>query len=259
MVTQQDVIKEFMKFLDSTDKSGITAVNLAIKKASNGKYNSISDVENEFYSNLVKTLKKNDTIYTGESIDEFLTKYCGIILGNADTGAITGKDANGSSVEKNKYDIIPENTSPIDIVQWYIKANIPDIISSEIFLNKFKDSTLKIVPHNGNKDTQIDLKFTRNGLTIIVPNYNQILKKANEGNEEALLKLACINGLYSWWIEESLKLIKQSFDYEFDSNTTVQEITLQFFMVVLLPLQHILIGGIFLAIWSMNCLESQNN
>lgn len=33
MVTQQDVIKKFMKFLDDTNKTGNEAVNLAIKSA----------------------------------------------------------------------------------------------------------------------------------------------------------------------------------------------------------------------------------
>lgn len=87
MATQQEVIKAFMKSLDKTTKSGRTAINSAVKACSNFK--SLQDV----VDNLISDCQ------SATSADNFLLEKCGIIIGNADTGAITGKDAGGSKIK----------------------------------------------------------------------------------------------------------------------------------------------------------------
>ena len=74
MITQQSVIKEFMTALDATNSKGKSAVNEAVKKASNGVYGSVDDLIRKFYSDIIKA--KNATT--------FLKNYCGINLDSKD-------------------------------------------------------------------------------------------------------------------------------------------------------------------------------
>ncbi|MBR4905084.1 MAG: hypothetical protein IKZ53_10490 [Selenomonadaceae bacterium] len=97
-VSQQDVIKKFMKSLDTTNNSGISAVNQAIKAASGGYFTNINDVVDQMIADC----------QTAGSADTFLKDYCGIDLTNDDTGAITGFDAGGSEV-KTASSIVPES------------------------------------------------------------------------------------------------------------------------------------------------------
>ena len=98
MATAQEVIKNFMKSLDETSLSGESAVDEAIQACSD--FNSISDAISQMVSDC-----KN-----ASSATAFLTDYCGIILDNDDTGAITGSDAGGSTT-KTADSIVPENGS----------------------------------------------------------------------------------------------------------------------------------------------------
>lgn len=93
-MTQQEVIKTFMQSLNDTTLKGGAAVNEAIKASSSFK--SFSAVRSQFLADL-KVAKNWHT---------FLVEKCGIILDNADTGAISGADAGGSSV-KTATDILP--------------------------------------------------------------------------------------------------------------------------------------------------------
>ena len=97
MATQQEVIKKFMASLDNTTLSGETALNAAIKQATNYKYYTIQEVIDA----MIKDCQN------AKSADDFLKTYCGINLNNDDTGAITGSDA-GSSIEKTAESIVPE-------------------------------------------------------------------------------------------------------------------------------------------------------
>ncbi len=98
MATQQEVIKKFMKSLDTTTKSGTAALDEAIKACSTFK--NMQDAVDK----MVADCK------AAKSADDFLKTYCGIILDNDDTGAITGSDAGGSTV-KTKESIVPESGS----------------------------------------------------------------------------------------------------------------------------------------------------
>lgn len=93
-MTQQEVIKTFMQSLNDTTLKGGAAVNEAIKASSSFK--SFSAVRKQFLAD-IKAAKNWHT---------FLVEKCGIILDNADTGAISGSDA-GGKVTKTKTDILP--------------------------------------------------------------------------------------------------------------------------------------------------------
>lgn len=98
LVTQQDVIKKFVESLDKTSLRGTSAVDEAVRACS--KFTSYSDLMNHFLAD------RNNA----SSGDDFLKRYCGINLDNADTGAITGADA-GGSVVKTAESIVPESGS----------------------------------------------------------------------------------------------------------------------------------------------------
>ena len=87
--TQQDAIKEFMASLDKTSLTGNAAVDEAVRKASKNKFSSAQDVIDHMLSDRRKS---------GNG-DSFKKDYCGIIIGNEDTGAITGSDAGGSATK----------------------------------------------------------------------------------------------------------------------------------------------------------------
>ncbi len=62
--------------------------------------------------------------------------------------------------------------------------------------------------------------LTKNGLTINVPSQDGLTDN----------RKFIISALYTWWAEEGLKLIKESYGYSFtDGDATVREITLKFF------------------------------
>ena len=92
----QEVIRKFMKALDDTNLTGEEAMNEAVAACSH--YNSIQ--------NLIDRLVADASSYS--NAEDFLYEKCGIDFTNNDTGAITGKDAGGSSVEKTARSVIPE-------------------------------------------------------------------------------------------------------------------------------------------------------
>ena len=96
--TQLNVIKRFMHSLDlNASTSGKDALSQAIAYASGGYLTDITTAIN-------KMLKELDTY----DATNFLVNRCGIILDNADTGAITGSDAGGYKA-KTAASIVPES------------------------------------------------------------------------------------------------------------------------------------------------------
>ncbi|MBR0060506.1 MAG: hypothetical protein IJP68_03400, partial [Selenomonadaceae bacterium] len=85
-----------MKSLDTTSKSGKAALDAAVKACSS--FGNLKSVVTQLISDC-----KSAT-----STETFLKEKCGIILDNADTGAITGKDAGGSKT-KTAESIVPES------------------------------------------------------------------------------------------------------------------------------------------------------
>jgi len=84
-------------------KSDVDAINNAVRIASNGRFSSLQ--------NLVASFENDVSLYAyGHSKDQqkqWLAKYCGIIMDNDDTGAISGKDA-GGSVVKTTHSVVDE-------------------------------------------------------------------------------------------------------------------------------------------------------
>ena len=97
--TQQDVIKRFMRSLDTTNAKGEAALNEAIKYATGGYFSSFSAAVKQMVADC-KNMSANN----------FLLKKCGINLSNKDTGAITGSDAGGKKI-KTAASIVPESGS----------------------------------------------------------------------------------------------------------------------------------------------------
>ena len=71
-----DTIQKFMAALDNTTLKGTAALNEAVKACSN--FNTAQEAINQMISDL-----------NASDSDTFLQDYCGIILGNSDTGAFT--------------------------------------------------------------------------------------------------------------------------------------------------------------------------
>ena len=174
MATAQEVIKNFMKSLDETSLSGESAVDEAIQACSN--FNSISDA----ISQMVSDCKK------ASSATSFLTDYCGIILDNEDTGAITGSDAGGSTVKTAE----------------------------------------SIVPEVGSLSTYTNNSFTTNGLNVqLVTFSDDDYENHYESTTYSSLtdtQKHIWNALYTWWIPNTLNLISESYgsNFSFTSNSS---------------------------------------
>lgn len=105
-ITPQLVIQAFMKSLSETNSNESTSIDEAINYATGGKFVSRTDLVNRFIADL-----DNSPSYT-----DFLADFCDIILGNADTGAITGSDAGGDKTKTAK-SVVPEE---IVVTNWEV-------------------------------------------------------------------------------------------------------------------------------------------
>ncbi len=112
-VTGQEVIKNFMKILDTSTESGLGLLNAAVNYATGGYFDNIGAAIEQM------TL---DCSAAGNAT-KFLKNYCGIDLTNADTGALTGYDAGGSSIEKTASSIVPESGALTTNTDASFKAN----------------------------------------------------------------------------------------------------------------------------------------
>ena len=211
-VTQQSVIKKFMMSLDDSativeDAEG--ALDTAVSYASNGVFASWDDLVQKFVGDIEYY---GATSYTAS--EEFLKRYCGIDLGNADTGAIIGFDAGGAEV-KDKDNIVPESgtidpigeatTSTINGLTLYWER--PD----EEMQTRMKDQKYKIgEDENGNAVTE----------TVTTWWYN--------GGGDVAKQTAIADSLNTWWASEGLKLIEESYGLGF-AGATVKDIDVRFY------------------------------
>ncbi len=114
MATQQDVIKAFMRSLDNSTLSGANALDEAIRNCSNGKF---SDMQN-LIDCFIRDVGKYGGSYSYDvQTTNFLKNYCGIILDNTDTGAISGSDAGGTTT-KTAQSIVPETGSAANVAHF---------------------------------------------------------------------------------------------------------------------------------------------
>lgn len=223
MATQQDIIKLFMTSLDRSTKSTANdAVNAAIDTASSGKFKSLKDLSAAFLK---------DCKASPGNVSDFLREKCGIIIDNEDTGAVSGFDMGGTKI-KTEDGIVTEDGLAIRLdEQWrnYLQQTVVDP-NAPVELDGGKVT----VDKNGK------LTFTKKGLTVHVPDYDKIFNTAygaNNGSDAAINasnrakdKLIIVNGLYTWWIENALQLIEDSYgnNYGFTdaSSAKTNEITL---------------------------------
>lgn len=93
--TPLESIKKFMSSLSSSNLRGTAALDAAVIACSN-----FESMQDAIESMLEQASAAN-------SATEFLENQCGIILDNADTGAITGSDAGGATT-KTAQSVVPE-------------------------------------------------------------------------------------------------------------------------------------------------------
>lgn len=182
-VTAQDVIKKFMKSLDTTNYSGTAAVNQAVSVASGGYFRNVQAVIDSMIND-----RNNST--DGNS---FLQNYCGIILDNDDTGAISGKDAGGSTYLKTASGIVPESGS----------------------VNNFTGSS-----------------FSTNGLNIRLANCTggSNFYDMSYGNLTNSTQRYIWQAFQTWWAGGALNLIANSYgsNYGFNSSSSATVKDMQF-------------------------------
>ena len=166
--SQLEIIQRFMKSLDTTNASGRSALNQAVKYASGGYFTTLSAAINKMLDEC-KSL----------GADKFLLQKCGINLSNADTGAITGYDAGGKKIKTAE----------------------------------------SVVPESGSLDTSFTGKsFTVSGVTFYI-------SKNSLASNEAYIWQA----LKTWWAQEGLKLVEDSFGYSFnDTDAAYKKIKVVF-------------------------------
>ena len=180
VATQQDVIKNFMAALDTTTLKGTAAVNAALQACSN--FSTLQEFRNKIVS---------DCESAGDA-QTFLREYCGIIIGNSDTGAITGSDT-GNGLVKTAKTIVPESGD----------------------LQKF----------TGNE-------FTVGGLTVKLGNEGgssavKVRSFSNLSKQEKYIW----QSFYSYWLENSLDLIGNSSGENFSFNDESSAVTKTLYFV----------------------------
>ncbi|MBQ7197647.1 MAG: hypothetical protein IJS29_00125, partial [Selenomonadaceae bacterium] len=75
-----------------------------------------------------------------------------------------------------------------------------------------------IVPESGTATYPTGTSFTKRGLTVTVP------EKSTLTTDQQTI----VQGLYSWWVDECLDLIEESYGLTFDDDATVKTINLDF-------------------------------
>ena len=169
-----DAIKAFMGSLDEATSSNVTTMLNNAVTACCPIYSGIQDAINHFLEE------------AQEYRSSFLSERCGIILGNNDTGAITGSDA-GNETTKTAASVVPESGS----------------LNTSFTANS----------------------FSKNGLTVSLSSSYSSLTDVQKLIWQAL---------YTWWVEQPLELIKESYgnNYSFDDTTssaTVKSISVNFY------------------------------
>ena len=104
MTTPVGVMQKFMRALMNDKSSSVQAkLDYAVRTATNGTFNNINAAINAFIREVTAL---NDSSMADRK--RFLADRCGIIMDNADTGAISGHDAYAGNPVKNAVDIVDE-------------------------------------------------------------------------------------------------------------------------------------------------------
>lgn len=199
--TGLDVIKSFMHSLDITAKSGMSALDEAIKICSQGKYSSAASLINEF-----TTLCTSKAGNSEDECKDFLKKYCGIDLDNADTGAITGYDAGGLKV-KTATSIVKEDKN-ISVDNF---AYNPYALKQEIVpIYNYKSSN-GYTTHGISDQKQNHYVYKNNGITYYwnESNWASLGIDINVGRQ-------IVGAVITSWAGASMDLISESYGLHFN-------------------------------------------
>ena len=179
-ITEQDVMKNFTKCLSGSVLTGIAKIDEAIKKST--KFNSLQDVVDKMVA---------DCRNAG-SAEVFLRDYCGITNQN-----------------------VPKENFPLT----YIDPETGDTVEYRdsthwgVYLYPKEDGTSTnyqdLLPQNGGIKVANETTFNRYGLNVHMPNFESLT------NEEKL----ALNGVYSWWIEDAVKLVEDTYSVDFDGQS----------------------------------------
>ena len=194
-MTQQEVIKAFMKSLDETNLAGEAALNEAIRACS--PFKSFKELK----AAMINDCKK------AKSADDFLKTYCGINLDNADTGAITGSDAGGSTTKTNE-SIVPESGSLKNFKK-----------------NSFKVNGLTVKLADGKTFSKLTAaeKFIWNGLYTwwVKGALDLIAESYGDNFSYGINSSAMVNELYvNFYNEATRNYAKTSSDFDSNGNTS---------------------------------------
>ena len=167
MATPQEVIKAFMAALDKTTLKGTAALDAALQACSDFK--SLQDFKDKIISDC-KSVGNAET---------FLRDYCGIIIGNADTGALTGSDAGNGNVKTAK----------------------------------------SVIPESGDSKAFTGSSFTVDGLTVKLGKGGGTgTIRSRTFSDLSAQERYIWQSIYSWWIESGLALIGESYGENFSFN-----------------------------------------
>lgn len=183
-VSPQEIIKRFMKSLDTASNTDVSALNEAVKYATGGYFQNILAAIGQ----MVADCQSYNNANPSNGWSNFLKEKCGIDLSNTDTGAITGSDAGTSSV-KSASAIVPESGSVDD---------------------NFTDSSF---PING---LTIQLANVING------DKGKLFSDMSYSSLQNSTQRYIWQALKTWWAKGALNLIAQSYgdNFSFTSSST---------------------------------------
>ncbi len=192
-ISQQEVIKKFMRSLDDSEiitTSAIEALNVATEYASGGLYQTWSELIAGFVSDVSN---HGGADHAGGNGGEYLI------------GFIPYADTKRFLINYCGIDLTNDDTG--SITGW-------DAGGTEVKTDK------SVVPENGTiSDLQSPpgTETTINGLTFHWPTASNDLEQA------------VIDRLYTWWAQEGLNLVEESYGLSFrEEGTTVTDISVQF-------------------------------
>lgn len=138
-----DTIKRFMSALDKTKKKGEEALDEAVNAASFGRFPTMASLIANFRADL---RAHGGTTLNDAASQAFLKEYCDIDLTDDDTGAITGKNAGGTT-EKTASSVMPDKAMASSVPKGKttirgLTVTWPTISSSDP-LKKQKETILK--------------------------------------------------------------------------------------------------------------------
>lgn len=102
---------------DGDEEGGDSSiVNGALSYATGGAYKSVSAFQSAYNAALSRY---------GEDTTAFLKEECGIILGDVDTGAVSGQNASGRNPVKSNHSVVPQASRPVN---WSLPSSQQTVI-----------------------------------------------------------------------------------------------------------------------------------